>query len=327
VLSDALDDYMFFYQASETYKIMETTVEFNTKQLAMVSEKFKLGEATRTDVAQASAELSKAEAQRLVAFSNLESAKAKFIKTFTTEPTDVALPDAPANLPESLDALTTKALTSNFTLQQVKNGLAAAKAMSVSAKGNLLPNVDFKAQMGSKYYNPEIPAGLGDQYQGYTNNKSLTTSLSVTIPIFSKGGAEYSNIRRANSAARMSAHQLDDELGVVKTNAISSWTGYNAAKAAIVSSDQSVEAFALVLEGIEYEYNVDSKAILDVLKARRDLDESKLQNIKTKKDCITSAYQMKALTGEMTALALKLPVKYFNPGTEFRKVKAKIIGF
>lgn len=327
ILIAALDDYMSFYQAKETYDVMETALEFNSKQLKMANERFNLGEATKTDVAQAEAAYADAESSKLVAYSNLESARAQFIKTFATEPVNIVLPNAPSGLPESLDALTAKALISNFTIQQVKNSVAAAKASALSAKGKLLPNLDFKARLGSTYNNPESRGGPQNEYQAATNHRAFSTSLSLRVPIFSQGGVEYSNIRKGNSESRRMAHQLDDVLANVKTNAISSWTGYNAAKSAIVSADQAVDAYALVLEGIGYEYDVGSKAVLDVLKAQKDLNDIKIKSIKVKKDCITSAYQMKALTGEMTAVALKLPVKYFNPGTEFRKVKAKIIGF
>lgn len=327
VLMAAIDDYMSFYQAKETYEVMETALEFNSRQLKMTNEKFSLGEATKTDVAQAEAAYADAESNKLGAFSGLESAKAKFSKTFATDPVNIELPDTPNDLPESLDALMAKALVSNFNVQQLKNSVAASKASALSAKGNLLPNLDFNAKLGNQYFNPESLGGPNNEYQQSTNSRTFSTTLSLTVPIFSKGGVEYSNIRSKNSEARRNAHLLDDVLANVKTNAISSWTGYNAAKSAIISSDQAVGAYALVLEGIGYEYEVGSKAILDVLKAQKDLNEVKIKDIKVKKDCITSAYQMKSLTGEMTAVALKLPVNYFNPGTEFRKVKAKIIGF
>lgn len=327
MLMDAIDDYMSFYQAKETYSVTETALEFNAKQLKMAQEKFNLGEATKTDVAQAEAAYADAESNKLGAFSKLEAAKAKFLKTFLVEPVDVMLPDTPNGLPESLDELMSKALVSNFTVQQYKNAVAASKAAALGAKGNLLPNVDFRAQVGTNYFNPQNRAGQDNEFQPATNYRNFTTTLSLTVPIFSKGGAEYSNIRRSNSEARRNAHLLDDILANVKTAAISSWTGYNAAKSAISSSDQAVKAYALVLEGVGYEYEVGSKSILDLLKVQQDFNNVRIKDIQVKKDYITSAYQMKSLTGDMTAVALKLPVKYFNPGTEFRKVKAKIIGF
>lgn len=327
VLLDAIDDYMSFYQAKEAYNVMETALEFNSKQLKMTQEKFNLGEATRTDVAQAEAAYADAESNKLAAFSKLESAKAKFTKTFVVEPSNIALPDTPSELPESLEVLMSKAMMSNFTVLQYKHAVAAAKAGALSATGNLLPKLDFKAQVGTDYYNPEVKAGSDNEYIAATNHRTFTTSLSLTVPIFSRGGAEYSNIRTRNSEARRNAHQLDDVLANVKTASISSWTGYHAAKSAISSSDQAVKAYALVLEGVGYEYEVGSKSILDLLKVQQEFNNVRIKDIQVKKDYITSAYQMKSLTGDMTAVALKLPVKYFNPGTEFRKVKGKIIGF
>jgi outer membrane protein len=326
ILLEALEAYMAFYEAKETYDVRKVSVEFNSNQLEATEARFKLGEATRTDVAQAHAAFLKAESDQAIAFANLEAAKALFQKTFATDPVDIALPDAPGDLPENLDALMSKTSVSNLDVAQAKHSLASSKANAVSATGALLPSADFTAKLSQVYYNPESSANAQGS-NANNNQRTFTTSVGVTIPILSSGGAEYSKIRKAKSEARRSAHQVAEATNAVKASAIGSFAGYQASNVAISSADQAVKAYELTLEGVTQEYNVGSKVISDVLKAEEDFSATKIQSIRAKKQMITSAYQMKASMGEMTAVSLKLPVKYFNPGTEFRKVKGKIVGF
>ncbi len=159
------------------------------------------------------------------------------------------------------------------------------------------------------------------------NNRQLTTSLSVDIPILSKGGAEYSEIRQANSRARSAAHQMNDTLRNVKIEASTLWEQYQAAKVSLDFSEEYVSAQTLALEGMTHEYEVGTKNIIELLDSEEALNQAKTNAIATKKNYILTAYKMKASMGEMTARTLKLDVKYFDPEFEFKKVKAKIIGF
>jgi hypothetical protein len=52
-----------------------------------------------------------------------------------------------------------------------------------------------------------------------------------------------------------------------------------------------------------------------------------VSNVEANKDYILNAYQIKALVGQLTAKSLKLKTNYFSPETEFKKIKARIIGF
>jgi outer membrane protein len=51
-----------------------------------------------------------------------------------------------------------------------------------------------------------------------------------------------------------------------------------------------------------------------------------MQRVDTEANYILAAYQIKSLEGNLTAKSLKLPVKYFEPEKEFKKVKMRIIG-
>jgi outer membrane protein len=322
VLLNAVDAYLSYYEAEENYNITNASVEFNKQTLEAAEARLKLGEATRTDVALARAKFFKAASDKAGAFANLQSRKALIIKTFGAALEELTLPEEPANIPDTQDALLEKSIAMNPNMQQAKNNVSSAKANSFVAKGALLPSADFTAQLGRNYNNPDNPENLTN-----ANTRTFTTALNIHIPILSKGGAEYSSVRKANAIARASAHQLEDQLGAVKVNAISSWEGYQASKSAIAFAKEAADASVLALEGVKHEYDVGSKTIIDVLEAETQMNSYKINSITTKKNYILAAYKLKASMGELTAKAMNLPVKRFNPDMEFQKVKAKIIGF
>lgn len=324
-LLNAVDTYLSCYEAQAKYEIASTSVEFRRKELEAAEERFKLGEETRTGTSMARAQLAKAEADKAATFAQMQQYNALFHKLFNVDPVELVLPEEPLGMPDSSEILVNKSIASNHTMQQVRHTASAAKASAVGALGGLLPNVSLSASSSRTSYNPH-----GSQTISGTpavKNKQFTTTLSVNIPIFSKGGAEYSNIRAANSEARRLAHQMNDALLTLKVQASSVWDQYQALKAGVIFNEEYVKAQTLTLEGMTQEYAVGSKSMIDVLDTEDKLNQARVGDVANKKNYINTAYQIKALMGEMTAKTLKLKVKYFEPEFEFKKIKAKVVGF
>ena len=85
-----------------------------------------------------------------------------------------------------------------------------------------------------------------------------------------------------------------------------------------------MEAAQISYDGTVQEEIVGSKTILDVLDAEQKLYEAKITRVDAYKNSVLAAYQMKLLTGELTAQNLKLTVKYFSPEEEFKTIKKKM---
>jgi outer membrane protein len=322
LLADTVESYLDVYAEKEKFNIAIDSLTFAKRNFDMAQEKMKVGEATVTEVALASANLARAEAAKSGQYSKLVSAHAEFRTATGMEPDDdVAFPSIPENLPDSfekLDALVKKSnlelLSAKYTMLQAKHGLKAAA-------GGLLPDANIKLAAEKDFFRPEAASG------SRKNTMSYSTSLVVSIPIFSKGGVEYSNIREKKKSSRQAVYGMDYKEKQVKSQVISIWEAYLATKDSIVFVDKAVEAQALALDGVQQQYSVGSATMLDVLKSQEDLNQAKTQAVDTRKNYILTAYRLKSLMGQLTASQLKLNTKYFNPEQEFRSVKHKIIGF
>ncbi|WP_392506110.1 TolC family protein [Rickettsia sp. 2024-CO-Wats] len=326
ILLNLITAYLDCFESKAKYDISESRVRTNVQQVNTVEEKLRLGEATEVDIATARAGLAAAETNKLAAYADFQGKKANFIRVFGIEPTNITMPELPKMLPASLDELTGRAAKLNPDIDSARHNVTAAKALEMAEKGKLLPQVSVQLQSGRTYYNPQDD--INARNVNAINNRSYTTTLSVNIPIYPEGGAQYSRIRSAKNQTRNSAVQLDSAIKQTQAGVVSVWEGFEAAKSRIVAANQGVDAAQISYDGTVQEEIVGSKTILDVLTAEEKLYEAKITRVDAYKSSVLAAYQMKLLTGELTAQSLKLKVKYFSPEEEFKTIKKKMfIGF
>jgi outer membrane protein len=318
---DEINIYLSAVESKEKYAISKVSVRSNKKQLEAMREKFKLGESTETEVASAREGLATAEAGQALAYANYESSKANFERVFGVPAVDIKIPALPGNMPISLDVLIEKSLAVNPSINSAMHNTISQKATENASKGALLPRVTFRVQNGRTYYNPQ------EDTNSNLNSRSTTSTLSVTVPILQKGGAEYSDIRRAKYATRKSAINHDSVIKKVKANAKASWSKFDAAKLRIKAAGEAVKAAEIAYEGMIQEEMLGSKTIVDVLRTEERLNKARETVVEAKKLLVVSAYEIKSLIGELTAKSMKLKVDYFSPESEFKKVKLKIVGF
>lgn len=321
IFLEEITNYLNCVEATEKYNISKISVKSNRTQLEAVKEKFKLGESTETEVASAESGLANAQANQSIAYANFEAAKAEFTKVFALEAIGIQMPELATNLPNSLEELVEIAIAANPSVISSQHSTKASKAGEYAAKGALLPQVSFKIQSGNTNYSPEDSAR-----QNYNYN-SVTSTLSVNVPILSKGGVEYSDIRRAKYKTRKAVLQLDAQIKQIKSQCKASWERFNAAKTRIAATSQGVKSGEIAYEGMLQEEMLGSKTIIDVIMSEEKLSKAREARVEAQKELVLASYNIKSLMGELTAEKMKLPVEYFNPDQEFKKLKLRIVGF
>ena len=321
IFLEEITNYLNCVEATEKYNISKISVKSNRTQLEAVKEKFKLGESTETEVASAESGLATAQANQSIAYANFEAAKAEFLRVFALEATGIKMPELAANLPNSLEELVEIAIAANPNIISSQHSTKASKAGEYAAKGALLPQVSFRIQSGDTRYSPE------DQLRQNFNSNSVTSTLSVNVPILSKGGVEYSDIRRAKYKTRKAVLQLDTQIKQIKSQCKASWEKFNAAKTRIAATSQGVKSGEIAYEGMLQEEMLGSKTIIDGIMSEEKLSKAREARVEAQRELILASYNIKSLMGELTAEKMKLPVEYFNPDQEFKKLKLRIVGF
>jgi outer membrane protein len=303
----------------------QTLVEVNLnneqvlrKQLEATQDRFRVGEVTRTDVAQAESSLAQATATRIASQGQLEVSRAEYLRAVGHPPGRLVLPRERPALPKTRDEALTLASTSNFSVISANFAEAAARDNIDVVRGQLLPQVSIVGDI-NRNYGPSV------SQQGIRQDEA-SVGLRMTMPLY-EGGAVYSQTRQAEQTVGQRRSQVDDARRQAVQTAIQNWETLRAARASIASFSAAVRAAQIALEGTQQEALVGSRTVLDVLIAEQQLFTTQSQLVTAQHDAALAEFNLAAATGRLVAPELKLPVKLYDMELHYKQVKDKWLGF
>ncbi len=315
LFSDSVNAYVGVIQATDLLALNVNNEQVLARQLQATNDRFRVGEITRTDVAQAEAALAGATATRQTSEGNLQTARATYQRLIGDLPDKLVEPQ-PLKLPTK-------------TLEEAK-ALSAANNPTVIAA--IFQNASDKDNFDLQYAQL-MPTASIQATAGYTQNstqKNLKTDTgqilaNVTVPLF-QGGSEYAAIRQARQAEQSSRKLIDDARRTAVQQAISAWETYQAAKSTIDSTRTQIKANEVALEGTQREAIVGSRTTLDVLNAEQTLLNSRTTLVQNLAALVTASYQVANAVGRLTARDLNLPVPLYDETAYYQAVKSRWIG-
>lgn len=320
VLLAAVTAYMDVVRDQAIVDLRQHNVDVLAKQLKATELQFKVGELTRTDVAQSRARLSGAQAALVTAQGQLAVSHATFQQVIgrpvETLDTKTKLPKLPGTIDDA-QALARKESPTLIAAQETERAADLAINDSVGA---MLPQVSLQAQYG---YSAAQSFG-GVLAQPTTNSTSLMAML--TIPLY-QGGADQADVRQAKqlySQSQLNRVYADRQ---VREAVQAAWQSFQSAQSAIVSNEAQVQANKLAYEGVRKEQQVGARTILDVLNAEQELLNSQVAVVTSRRNAEVAAYQLLSATGQLTARQLGLKVKFYDPKAYYDENAARWFGF
>jgi outer membrane protein len=288
------------------------------KQLEATQDRFRVGEVTRTDVAQAEASLAQAIGQLVTAQGNLEISRAEYVRAVGHRPGTLMLPrDRPA-LPATQEEAVSLASNNNFNVVSAIFAELAARDNIDFVRGQLLPQISVVGTL-SRTRDQSL------NFKGTLTNSAQVTA-QLTMPLY-EGGAIYSQTRQAEQTVGQRRSQVDDSRRASVQTATQNWSTLQAARASISSFAQAVRAAQIALEGTQQEALVGTRTVLDVLIQNQTLLQTQSQLITAEHDAALAEFNVAAATGRLIAAELKLPVKLYDMERHYKQVRDKWIGF
>jgi outer membrane protein len=288
------------------------------KQLEATQDRFRVGEVTRTDVAQAEASLAQAVGQLVTAQGNLETSRAEYVRAVGHPPGTLMLPrDRPA-LPATEEEAASLAATSNFSVISANFAELAARDNIDFVRGQLLPQISLVGTL-NRSFSPSSTLSS-------TLEQSATIVAQMTMPLY-EGGAIYSQTRQAEQTVGQRRSQVDDARRAAVQTATQNWSILQAARASISSFASAVRAAQIALEGTQQEALVGTRTVLDVLIQNQTLLTTQSQLVTAEHDAALAEFNVAAATGRLVAAELRLPVKLYDMERHYKQVKDKWIGF
>ena len=288
------------------------------KQLEATQDRFRVGEVTRTDVAQAEASLAQAIGQLVTTQGNLENSRAEYVRTVGHSPGTLMLPRERPALPATLDEAVSLAGSNNFSVISANFAELAARDTIDFVRGQLLPQISIVGTL-NRLFSPSIT-------QRSSLQESAAIAAQMTMPLY-EGGAIYSQTRQAQQTVGQRRSQVDDARRAAVQTATQNWSTLQAARASISSFASAVRAAQIALEGTQQEALVGTRTVLDVLIQNQTLLNTQSQLITAEHDAALAEFNVAAATGRLIAPELKLPVKLYDMERHYKQVKDKWIGF
>ncbi len=314
--SSAVDAYVAVIQTTQVLALRINNQQVLTRQLQATQERFRVGEITRTDVAQAEAALAGAVADRQTSEGDLQVARSRFQQVIGEPSPDRLVEPQPLRLPvRSVDEVRALAASNNPAVIAAMFNDSAARDNFDIQYARLMPTLSLQ---GSISRNEDV------------QTKDLTTKVGqvlmvLNIPLY-QGGGEYAAIRQARQAQQQTRQQVDDARRQAIQQVTQAWASYTAARATIESTRQQIRSNEIALEGVQREAIVGSRTTLDVLNAEQTLLNSRVTLVRNLGGLINASYTVAAASGRLTARDLNLNVPLYDETAYYKAVKNRLIG-
>jgi outer membrane protein len=315
VLLDATAAYMDVVRDREIVALRQRNVGALSEQLRGATARFDVGEITRTDVEQARARQSLAQAELSVARANLAAAVAFYVQVVGHAPGTLGYPRITDLVPSSLEEALALANELNPVILAAAFNAEAARHQIGFVQADLLPSVSLEAEFRASH-NPS---------PGVLSSEAGTVLGVLQVPLYQAGRVS-SRVREAKQIASQRRIQIIEAGRAVRESVVRTWNIYVSSADTIESLQDQVAANELALEGVNQEALVGTRTTLDVLDAERELVLSQVSLVNARRDRVVAAYQLIATTGRLTAPNLGLAVPYYDPDGHYLSTRGRFFG-
>lgn len=322
VFSQAVGAYMDVILAEAVVGLNRKNVQVLEVNLRATTDRFEIGDVTRTDVAQSQARLALAKGDTRSAEANLASARERYIQVIGQPPGTLETPPPLPGLPAAAEEAVATALENNPDVFAANQRAKAAGFDVKAAAASRLPRVSvFANGTYTDYLNTLGGPASGTFLQHGTG---ATAGVQATIPLFQ--GGRPAALRRQAQARESAA--LETEIAVERSviaQTRAAYSSWQAANEIIVSTQTAVDAAALSLEGVRAENSVGNRTILDILDAEQELLQARVRLATAQRNAYVAGFTLLAAMGKAEAEDLGLDGgALYDPQTNYSRVRGKL---
>ncbi|MEM7701379.1 MAG: TolC family outer membrane protein [Pseudomonadota bacterium] len=332
IFNQTVAAYLDVLRTEALASLASNQVDVLTVNLEATSDRFEIGDLTRTDVAQSQSRLALAQGDLETAKANLVAARETYIQLVGRAPVELAAPPPLPGLPGDVTDAVTIALRNNPDLIAAKERAEAAGFDSEVAGSGRLPTLsafggyDYTNTLGTV---PDFPVDPNDPNSPTIPSDQTATGiqagLTLSIPIF-QGGRVAAQQRQAYARETAALEQVIETERSIIQQVRAAYVNWRASVAVIKSSQIAVESSEVSLEGVRAENSIGNRTILDVLNAEQELVSSKAQLVTARRNAYVAGFTLLAAMGRAEARDLNLDTggPLYDPDVNYERVKGKI---
>jgi len=332
IFTQVVAAYMDVLRGQALVSLSANQVDVLSIDVEATSDRFEIGDLTRTDVAQSEARLALAQGDLRSAEANLIAAREDYIALVGEAPTDLQAPPPLPGLPDDVTTAVEVALENNPDLIAAREFAQAAGYDIEVAGSSRLPTVsvfagyDYDNYLGSVADGPLDPTDPGSPVVPSDQSATAASAgVSLRIPLF-QGGRPAALQRQATARATAALEQVIAAERDVIAQVRSAYSSWQASLAIIESSQSAVSAAELSLEGVRAENSIGNRTILDVLNAEQELLQSRVQLVTARRNAYVAGFSLLAAMGRAEARDLGLADEgvLYDPIDNYERVSGRI---
>ena len=313
VLQAVVQAYEDVRRDQQILAIRQNNVDLLRQQLDETKTRMDVGQLTRTDVAQAEAQLAAAQALLSSAQAQLQFSRATYATQVGRNPGDLEAPATLPGLPATVDQAFDAAEAENPSLRQARLTEEASRSRVAEAKAAGLPTVSLSASVG--YSGPVAPFDTRD----YGRAAAITGVVSQ--PLFS-GGVIRSNVRRSLEQNNGDRIQIEGVRRQVVQSVSQGWNALLAARANVTSDVEQVRAATIAFDGVREQARVGLSTTLDVLIAQERLRDAELALAQARRDTYVDEAVLLNAMGRLEIARIVAGAPLYDSAAAFKKVKS-----
>ena len=311
VLLQAASVYMDYLRDSAIVEVQKSNVRVLERTLQQVRDRRAVGDVTRTDVAQAEAQLAAGKTQESVAEANLIATRANFRRIIGSEPRNLA-PGSPVDrfLPRTVNAAIELSLIENPNITAAMYSIDVGYLQVKIAEGALLPTVTLNATVQQAY----------EQQLQVSKIFTAAAVAQATVPLY-QGGGEYALIRQSKENLAQQRLNLETTRDQARANVVQAWGQLEASKAQVSSAQAQVAASETALDGVREEARSGQRTTLDVLNAQQALVNARMALVTAQRDRVVASYSVLNAVGRLSPQVLGLATTTYDPSVHYHQVR------
>ncbi len=312
VLLAVIQGYVDVLRDQQILAVRQSDMATLERQVSESSEKFKLGQVTKTDVAQAEAQLESARVALAAAQAQLEISRAEYAAAVGRTPGELVAPTGLPGLPASVDQAFDLAEAANPLLLQSQLKERSSRAQISAAKAAYRPTVSLQGTYG--YIGPITPVEVRDYAQ------DVTAGVAMTMPILT-GGLTASQVRQATAQNSSDRVAIEATRRQVVQSVAQAWNQLLSGRAGVKAGQAQVAAAETALKGAQAEYVYGLRTTLDVLISDENLRAAQLTLAQSRHDALLAEAAVLDASGRLEAKDLLPAEPVYDPQTHFDRVK------
>lgn len=304
VLLAAVQAYMDVTAAVESLALAQSNVRLTNQQLRAARDRFEVGDVTRTEVAQAEAQLAAARSSAAAAQGTLEVARESYRVAVGSYPSRLASPPAPPRLPATLEEAQAIAVRTHPLIRQAQHTVAASELSIRVAEAAMKFTISGNAQLGV------------DQ----DGRDRSSFGLTLNQPIYS-GGKLSAQLRKARNQSTANRAALLNTTHSVQQLVGNAWANLRVAVAQLAATDQQIRAARVAFRGVQEEQSLGAATTLQVLDSQQDLLDAQSARISAQSQQYVALYSLLSAMGLLTVEHLGLGIQTYDPAAYYNAVK------